>query len=277
MVGERAGDGVTPLVEVSGLTHAYRGAPGPALDGISLVVPPGGIVGLVGHNGAGKTTMLRILTFLLRPDAGVVCVAGHALYHDPAETAAAKRLVGAVSDVPLLYERLTGREFVRFIGQTYGLSSGAGLEGRIATLLAYLELAEHGDRQIGSYSLGMRKKTALCAALVHDPALVVLDEPFDNLDPEARRRLKEALRELALRGGAVLLSTHGLEVAQGLCDRVVVLHHGRIRADGTLDDLRRLAGAGAAESLEDVFFRLTGPPTGDTTAPVVAPAARPTP
>jgi len=256
--------GVTPLVEVSGLAHNYRGTPSPALDEVSLVVPAGQIVGLVGHNGAGKTTMLRILTFLLRPNAGAVRVAGHALYHDPAETAAAKRLVGAVSDIPLLYERLTGREFVRFIGQTYGLSSG--LEDRVATLLAHFELAEHGDRRIGSYSLGMRKKTALCAALVHDPALVVLDEPFDNLDPEARRRLKDALRELARANGAVLLSTHGLEVVQGLCDRVVVLHRGRIRADGTLDDLRRLAGAGAAESLEDVFFRLTDRPTGATVA-----------
>ncbi len=256
--------GVTPLVEVSGLAHNYRGTPSPALDEVSLVVPAGQIVGLVGHNGAGKTTMLRILTFLLRPDAGAVRIAGHALYHDPKETAAAKRLVGAVSDIPLLYERLTGREFVRFIGQTYGLSSG--LEDRVATLLAHFELAEHGDRRIGSYSLGMRKKTALCAALVHDPALVVLDEPFDNLDPEARRRLKDALRELARANGAVLLSTHGLEVVQGLCDRVVVLHRGRIRADGTLDDLRRLAGAGAAESLEDVFFRLTDRPTGATVA-----------
>jgi len=136
-------DGVTPLVEVSGLAHTYRDAPGPVLDRVSLVVPAGQIVGLVGHNGAGKTTMPRILTFLLRPNTGMVRIAGHALYHDPVETTAAKQLVGAVSDVPLLYERLTGREFVRFIGQTYGLSSG--LEDRIATLLAHFELAEHGD------------------------------------------------------------------------------------------------------------------------------------
>lgn len=234
---------------------------------MSLTLPAGQIAGLVGHNGAGKTTMLRILTGVLRPTAGVVRLAGHPLYRDRIETAAGKRLTGAVADVPPFYDRLTAREFVRFSAQMYGLAASAELERRIADLLMYFQLDEDGDQRVATYSLGMRKKTAVCAALVHDPAVMILDEPFDGLDPAARRGLKEVLRSHAARQRTVLLSTHGLEVAQDFCDRIIVIHRGRIIADGDMVHLRSLVGARPMAPLEEVFLRLTGRHEGDAAPP----------
>ena len=171
--------------------------------------------------------------------------------------------IGAVADEPPLYGRLTAREFVRFSARIYGLAEGRALERRIADLLASVQMDEDADRRIDGYSLGMRKKTAVCAALVHDPALLVMDEPFNGLDPLARRGLKGALRAHAERGRAVLLSTHALELAQELCDRIIAIDRGRVIADGGVTDLRALVGAPSTTPLEDVFFLLT-----DRTRPI---------
>lgn len=255
-------ENTTPIVSVERLSHTYRHAPHPALSDLALTIHPGEIVALVGHNGAGKTTFLRVLTGLLRPIAGDISVAGHPLYREGArgraEMAAAKRLMGSVADTPTLYERLTGREFVRFLAGFYGIAEGPALEQRIAALFAFFRLDDQADQRIATYSLGMKKKIAVCAALIHDPAMIILDEPFDGLDPAARLCLKDALRAAARRGRAILLSTHGLEVAEDLSTRIVVIHHGRIIADGDMAYLRHLAGADNALNLEGVFFRLTG-------------------
>jgi len=276
-------DDSRPVLVAEGVNHSYRHAVGPALVDLSLSIPPGQIAALVGHNGAGKTTLLRIMTGLLRPSgrpgasAGTVSICGRLLYQGGArgreEMATAKRLTGAVADQPPLYDRLTGREFVRFSAQFYGIAVGTPLERRIAELLAFFHLDGDADRRIGGYSLGMKKKTAVCAALVHGPRMLILDEPFDGLDPMSRLHLKDALRAQAQGGGAILLSTHGLEVAEGLSDRVIVLDHGRIIADGAMADLRHLTGSHASDHLETVFFRLVGADTnnaGPVTHPIAA-------
>ncbi len=256
----------TTVVDASNVTHAYRRAPHKALDDLSLSIPSGQIVALVGHNGAGKTTLLRILTGLLRPTRGTVRVAGHTLYlpgaAGRAETARAKALTGSMADNPILYDRLTAREFLRFVAGAYGVPRGPALDHHIDDLMAFFRMGEHADRRIVGYSKGTRVKTAVCAALIHDPALIILDEPFDGLDPASRLHLKDVLRAHASRGRAVLLSTHGLEVAEGVSNRVVVLDHGHIIADGDMGHLRLLAGANPTDHLETVFFRLTGDDEG---------------
>lgn len=264
---------IEPLVEVENLTHTYRHAARPALDTVSLAIQPGQIAALVGHNGAGKTTMIRIMTGVLRPTAGSVRLARRALYQDRVQMAAAKRLTGVVADNPPLYGRLTAREFVRFSARIYGLADSPHLERRISGLLASVELDEDADRRIVGYSLGMRKKTAVCAALVHDPALLIMDEPFDGLDPLVRRSLKGALRAYAARGRAVLLSTHALELAQELCDRIIAIHRGRLIADGSVDDLRAMVGAVEDAPLEDVFFLLIDRQRSILGAAVLAPGS----
>ena len=211
---------------------------------------PGEILGFLGPNGAGKTTTLRIAAGLLAPDAGDVRVAGASLASEPAR---AKAGLGFVPDRPALYERLTGWEFLEFVAALHRVEA-ATAEERARALVARLELAEAADQVIESYSLGMRQKISIAAALLHDPPLLMLDEPMVGLDPRAARALKDLLRERAERGLGVLVSTHLLEVAERLCSRVVILQSGRKRAEGTLDELR---GPDRGATLEDVFLALT--------------------
>ncbi|MFM8558167.1 MAG: ABC transporter ATP-binding protein, partial [bacterium] len=189
------------------------------LDGVSLEVPAGTIVGFLGANGAGKTTALRCITGLLGLHGGHVTVAGADLLREPT---AARARYGFVPDRPFLYERLSAREFLDFVGALHGLDPAAA-RMRADLLLARLGLAEHADRTLDGYSLGMRQKTAIAAALLHAPTLLLLDEPLNGLDPPSTRVLKELLREHAESGGGVLVSTHLLDVAEHLCDRVVLL------------------------------------------------------
>ena len=244
-------DSVPPL-QVTGLTRRYGDVV--ALDGLDLEVRPGEIIGFLGPNGAGKTTTLRVCAGLLRPDAGAVRIAGHALADEPL---AAKARLGFVPDRPFLYERLTAREFLDFVAALYDVPPALAQE-RAAAMFERFELASAADALIETYSLGMRQKVSVVAALIHDPPLLMLDEPLQGLDPQAARALKDVLRERVARGFGVLVSTHLLEVAERLCDRVVILHHGRKRAEGTLEQLRaRAATPGAQATLEDVFLALT--------------------
>jgi ABC-2 type transport system ATP-binding protein len=237
----------SPLV-VSSLVRRYGDFT--AVDRLDLEVRAGEIVGFLGPNGAGKTTTLRVCSGLLRPDAGTVTIAGYALADTPLE---ARARMGFVPDRPFLYDRLSGREFLDFVAALYGVPEAAALE-RTGGLFERLELAAVADDAIESYSLGMRQKLSVTAALVHDPPLLLLDEPLQGLDPQGARALKDLLRERAERGFGVLVSTHLLEVAERLCDRVVILRRGRSVASGTLEELR---GSGSRATLEDVFLELT--------------------
>jgi ABC-2 type transport system ATP-binding protein len=223
-----------------------------AVDGLDLTVNAGEIVGFLGPNGAGKTTTLRCCSGLLRPDAGEILIAGRSLAREPLE---ARARLGFVPDRAFLYDRLTAWEFLDFVGALYRVGPRDARE-RAAALLGRLGLGDAANDLIETYSLGMRQKVSITAALLHDPPLVLLDEPLGGLDPFSARALKDLLRDRASRGGGVLVSTHLLDVAERLCDRVVVLHRGRKLAEGTLSELR---GASAGATLEDVFLGLTGP------------------
>ena len=235
-------------LEVRGLTRRYGSFT--AVDGLSLAVRPGEIVGFLGPNGAGKTTTLRCCSGLLRPDAGEIMVAGASLLGEPL---AARARLGFVPDQPFVYDRLTAREFLDFVAALYRVPERLADE-RAAALVARLELDGVADDLVETYSLGMRQKVSIVAALIHDPPLVLLDEPLVGLDPHAARVLKDLLRERAGRGLGVFVSTHLLDVAERLCDRVIVLHRGRPIAEGTLGELR---GSRADATLEDVFLALT--------------------
>jgi ABC-2 type transport system ATP-binding protein len=224
-----------------------------AVDGVDLTVRAGEIFGLLGPNGAGKTTTVNMCTGLLRPTSGTVHVADFEVKSDARN---AKRVIGYVPDEPYLYEKLTAREFIRFTGEMYGVRDG--LAARTEELLSYFGILEAADNLIGGYSHGMKQKTGLCAMLVHDPLLMVLDEPTVGLDPRSARLLKVTLQKLAAQGRSVVLCTHILEIAQAICDRVAILDQGRIIAEGTVEELRKAVHAGGDDTLEDVFLHLTG-------------------
>ena len=238
--------GAAPLV-VEALVRRFGRTE--AVAGVSLEVNAGEIVGFLGANGAGKTTTLRCVAGLLTPNQGRVLVAGADLALEPR---VAKARLGFVPDRPFLYERLSAREFLAFVAALYDLPAAAA-ERHAEVLLERLELAPHANRTLEGYSLGMRQKTSIAAALLHSPPLVLLDEPLNGLDPAAARVLKDLLREHAAAGGGVLVSTHLLDVAERLCDRVVILRAGRVVAAGTLDALRH---GHVERSLEDVFLEL---------------------
>ncbi len=242
---------MTELLVAEGLVKRYGEFY--AVNGVDLRVDAGEIVGLLGPNGAGKTTTVSMLTGLLRPTAGTIRIGGHDVQRN---SAAVKRLIGYVPDEPYLYDALTGREFVALMGQIYGVDGD--LSRRVDELLAYFDLRDAANDRVGGYSHGMKQKTALCGVLIHDPHLLFLDEPTVGLDPRSARLLKDTLRALAQRERSVLLCTHILEIAQAICDRVAILDHGRIIAQGSLAELRQTAHAASDETLEDIFLRLTG-------------------
>jgi ABC-2 type transport system ATP-binding protein len=228
-----------------------------ALDGIALDVRPGELYGFLGPNGAGKTTTIRILTGLLLPSSGTARVAGYDVVRDPFEV---KRRIGYVPDRVFLYEKLTGAEFLEFVGDLYGLGRRRARE----SAQPYVERFGLGGwihELIEAYSHGMRQKLALAAALLHEPEVLILDEPMVGLDPRSARDVKELLHEFTANGRTVFLSTHTLEIAEALCSRVAIIQSGRILTQGTLDDLRREARHDGG-SLEAVFLRLTDPTTG---------------
>jgi ABC-2 type transport system ATP-binding protein len=221
-----------------------------AVDEITFAIAPGEIFGFLGPNGAGKTTTLKILTGLLQPTSGRALVGGfdvstHALQ--------AKRLFGYVPDEPALYPKLTALEFLNFVGDVF-LMPKERKQRRIRELLSLFDLSEAAGGLLEGFSHGMRQKVALCAALLHDPKIYFFDEPTVGLDPKSARQFKDITRAVARAGGAVMMSTHIMEIAESLCDRVAIIDHGRIAAIGSIAQVRAHPG----RSLEEVFLHLTG-------------------
>uniref|UniRef100_A0A7C4KIZ7 ABC transporter ATP-binding protein n=1 Tax=Anaerolinea thermolimosa TaxID=229919 RepID=A0A7C4KIZ7_9CHLR len=239
-----------PLIETEHLIKRYGEKT--AVDDVSFSVSGGEIFGFLGPNGAGKTTTIKMLVGLLQPTSGVVKVAGYDVLRQPLQ---AKAACGYVPDEPNLYPKLTARELLRFVGDLYGLESSL-VARRSEELLRLFGLSEAANDTIDSYSHGMKQKTSLAAALVHDPRVLILDEPTVGLDPRSARLIKDILRQMADRGAAVMLSTHILEIAQAMCDRIGIINRGRLIAVGTMEELRQL-GKGES-SLEDIFLSLTG-------------------
>jgi ABC-2 type transport system ATP-binding protein len=224
-----------------------------AVDGIDLDVPSGELFGFLGPNGAGKTTTFRMIAGILRPTSGTVEIGGIDINRRPLE---AKARLGFIPDRPFVYDKLTGAEFLRFAAALYG-QQGPVVERRIDELLELFELARWKNELTESYSHGMRQKLIISGALVHRPEVIVVDEPMVGLDPRSARLLKDLFRQFVSRGGTVLMSTHTLEVAETMCDRIAIVHGGRIVACGTMADLQEQT-ASADLGLEDLFLKLTG-------------------
>jgi ABC-2 type transport system ATP-binding protein len=224
-----------------------------AVDGVSLEVAKGEIHGFLGPNGAGKTTTIRMIAGLLKPSSGRVTIAGKDLAHEPE---AAKRELGFIPDRPFLYEKLTAAEFLRFHGGLYGLE-GAPVEERAQELLELFELTKWKDELVESFSHGMKQRLVMCSAFLHRPQAVLVDEPMVGLDPRGARLIKDVFRVMSRKGVAILMSTHTLEVAQDLCDRISIIQGGRIIARGTVSELQALAGSENPQ-LTPVFLKLTG-------------------
>ncbi len=222
-----------------------------AVNDLSLTVPAGELFAFLGPNGAGKTTTIKMLCGLLFPTSGTVRVGGFDLRTQGDE---ARKLISYVPDQPYLYDKLTGREFLQFIADLYGMERAKGTS-RIDEVIDLFRLQDFVDDLTERYSHGMRQRTVFAAALVHEPKLLIVDEPTVGLDPKSIRLLKELLRAEARRGTTVFLSTHALDVAQELADRIGIVEHGRLIGCGTLDALRKLASRDG--SLEEVFLKLT--------------------
>jgi ABC-2 type transport system ATP-binding protein len=239
------------MIRLEGVTKRYGRFT--AVHELDLEVKRGELFGFLGPNGAGKTTTIRMVTGILRPTAGAITVAGREMLKDPV---GAKRHIGYIPDRPVLYDKLTGSEFLRFVSGLWGYDDEA-TEKRAADLLELFDLATWKDTLVESYSHGMRQKLLISSALVHSPDVIVVDEPMVGLDPRAARLIKDLLRAFVDQGGTVFLTTHTLEVAEALCDRIAIMHAGRIRAMGSMQELRAQAAAGTA-GLEEIFLKLTG-------------------
>ena len=239
-----------PAIACEGLTKDFGSLR--AVDHLDLRIERGELFGFLGPNGAGKTTTIKMMVGLLRPTAGSVQIAGIDMLRRPLD---AKRRVGYIPDEPYLYEKLTGREFLHFMADLYSVDPRSRGE-EIERLLAMFELTDKGDELIQGYSRGMRRKIALSGALIHNPQVVLLDEPTLGLDPRSARLMKDILRGLCDAGATVFLSTHILEIAERMCDRFAIIDHGKVIALGTMDELRDM-GRSASGTLEDIFLALT--------------------
>jgi ABC-2 type transport system ATP-binding protein len=239
------------MIHLQGLTKRYGGFT--AVNGLTLQIPAGELFGFLGPNGAGKTTTLRMIAGILLPTAGRVRIADVDMAEDPI---AAKAQLGFIPDRPFIYEKLTGAEFLRFVAGLYG-QAGKDVERRGHELLALFDLDQWRDELVESYSHGMRQKLIISSAFVHRPRVIVVDEPMVGLDPKAARILKDLFREYVRRGHTVMMSTHTLEVAESLCDRIGIMHRGKLEAVGTMAELRS-GSREDGEALESIFLRLTG-------------------
>jgi len=239
------------VITLTGLTKLYGKFK--AVDGIELTVPKGELFGFLGPNGAGKTTTFRMIAGIIVPTAGRIEIGGVDLARQPL---VAKRRLGYIPDRPFVYDKITGAEFLRFVAALYN-AEDVSLERRIDELLDVFELTPWKHELTESYSHGMRQKLIIAGALIHRPEVIVVDEPMVGLDPKGARLLKDLFRRYVKRGGTILMSTHTLEVAESMCDRIAIMQSGRILASGTMDELRLQTASGDA-SLEDLFLRLTG-------------------
>ncbi|WP_437582991.1 ABC transporter ATP-binding protein [Paramicrobacterium sp. CJ85] len=236
----------TPALSIRGLSKSFGAKV--AVGGIDLDVPTGSFYGLVGPNGAGKTTTLSMATGLLRPDAGAISILGVDVWSNLTE---AKRLVGVLSDGVALFDRLTGEQLVTYSGMLCGLDRNSAIE-RTRDLLEMLDLTGAGGTLVVDYSAGMTKKVALACALVHAPRLLVLDEPFESVDPVSAANIRDILAGYVRGGGTVIVSSHSMDLVQRMCDHVAIVSQGRIVAAGTVDEVR------GGSTLEDRFVELVG-------------------
>jgi len=239
------------MIEIHDLVKRYGTFT--AVDGVSLDVQPGEIHGFLGPNGAGKTTTIRMIAGLLKPTAGRIVVNGHDLATD---AEAAKASLGFIPDRPFIYEKLTAGEFLRFHAGLYGID-GNGVGGRVREMLEIFELGRWENELVESFSHGMKQRLVMSAAFLHRPQAVLVDEPMVGLDPRGARLIKGVFRRMSERGVAILMSTHTLEVAQEMCDRISIILKGRIIARGTVADIRAM-GEHDDDQLTSVFLKLTG-------------------
>ncbi|MCI8401972.1 MAG: ABC transporter ATP-binding protein [Lachnospiraceae bacterium] len=234
------------MLEIRNLTKTYKNGK-KAVDHLSLTVANGDIYGFIGHNGAGKSTTIKSVVGVLDFEEGEIRIDGHDVKREPLRC---KQVTAYIPDNPDLYEHLTGIQYLNFIGDIFGVTPGEK-EKRIREYGDRFEITQALGDSIGSYSHGMRQKVAIISALIHEPRLLVLDEPFVGLDPKASLMLKETMREICSRGGAIFFSTHVLEVAQKLCNKVAIIRDGRLVVDGDMEKLVR------DHSLEDLFMEVT--------------------
>lgn len=239
------------MIRIQNLTKRYGDFV--AVDDISFTASPGRIFGFLGPNGAGKTTTIRILAGLSIPTRGTVEICGHDVVTEPLQV---KAVVGYVPDRPYLYEKLTGTELLQFVSDLYRQDWKRSAEPRARELLDYIGLEGWLDARIENYSHGMKQKLVLVASMIHDPQVLVIDEPMVGLDALAQKQVKKLLRVQADQGKTVLLTTHTLSVADSVCDEIAILHRGKIAASGSPDEIKRLAGM-SGSALEDVFLEIT--------------------
>lgn len=239
----------TPAIEITSVSKSYGRKT--AVSDLSLTIPRGELFAFLGPNGAGKTTTIKMIVGLLRPDAGMVRVCGHGMSSNGLN---AKAQLAYVPDQPFIYEKLTGREFLHFVAEMYGLSATTRNQ-RLERLIPRLDVAEFLDHLTEGYSHGMKQKVVLAAALLHDPAVLVIDEPMVGLDPRSVRAVKDLFVEQTRAGGTVFMSTHTLDIAEAVADRIGIIRRGHLIATGTLAELR--AKSRREHSLEEIFLQLT--------------------
>ena len=239
------------MIQIANLSKSYNKGAVKAVDNLNLTVDAGEIFGFLGPNGAGKTTTIKMMVGLLKPESGTVRINGHSITEDPL---AVKRSISYVPENPEVYEKLTGIEYLNFMGDVYSVPAEQRSE-RIYYLLDIFSLSGTVGDLIQSYSHGMRQKIVLVGALLHEPEAFILDEPMVGLDPRSSNNLKKYMRESCKRGKTVFFSTHILEVAEKLCDRIGIIHQGRLIACGTMDELKNKAAN--RENLENIFLELT--------------------
>lgn len=238
------------MISIKGLTKFYGGFE--AVHDLNLEVRSGEVFGFLGPNGAGKTTTIRILAGLMPPTRGTAVVAGFDVVKEPLK---AKSITGFIPDNPYLFERLTGREFLRFTGRLYGIPA-AEIRAEIDRQLEFFDMTEWSNQLIEGYSHGMKKRLAMAASLLHRPRVIIVDEPMVGLDPLGARKVRKLFRHLAKDGLTVFLTTHELSTAEAVCDRLAIIHHGRLLALGSVDELARQARSPGSH-LEEIFLRLT--------------------
>ena len=239
------------MIKISNLVKRYKNTD--AVKGIDLEIPEGEFFGFLGPNGAGKTTTIKMMVGLLKPTSGALTIDGHDIMENPVQ---AKSVLGYIPDRPFIYEKLTGREYLEFVADLYGMDSRLAAD-RSEKYLEFFDLAEASDELIEAYSHGMKQKLVISGALLHDPKVLVVDEPMVGLDPKGARQVKELFMDLCRKGSSIFMSTHSLGIAQAMCDRIGIIQKGEVIALGTVEELRKQARADH-EHLEDIFLELTG-------------------
>ena len=232
------------MLQIKNLTKSYGNVK--AVDDLSLEIRPGEICGFIGHNGAGKTTTIKCICGILPFEKGDIKVNGISVREDPLKC---KKILSYIPDNPDIYEFMTGIQYLNFIADIYGVDSSVRQE-RIHRIADQLELTKDLNQSVGAYSHGMKQKVAIISALIHDPKLIIMDEPFVGLDPTASYQLKQLMREHCNQGGSIFFSTHVLDVAEKLCDQVAIIKNGKLIRNGTMDEVK------GDSSLESVFLEL---------------------